>query len=307
MAEFNKVFAIIGPTASGKTALGVELCRNISGEVVSCDSMQIYKAMDIATAKPSPEEMKGIKHHLIGFVDKSESFSVSCYQKTSISCIKDILQKKVVPVIVGGTGLYFDSLYNYDKYSFARFDSEYRCYLEDLAEKHGAEFLYNLLCDKDIDNKLTVNKNDVKRIIRALEIIHNGYDLNDTNPGFDITPVLLDVKNRDFLYKRINDRVDRMLENGLIDEAKEYYLTYSSETSTQAIGYKEIKPYLDGIMPLDECAENLKKATRNYAKRQLSWFHRYKSIKTFHIDEYACFDYLVSAVTEYFTGVLNEK
>ena len=301
LAEFKNVLAVVGPTASGKTALAVELCKEFNGEVVSCDSMQIYKDMPIATACPTPDEMQGIKHHLINFVDPSESFSVVRYCELARSCIDDIISRNKVPVIAGGTGLYFDWLINNIQYTPEETDSDYRRELEQRAESEGSEALLNELFETDPETAETLHVNNTGRIIRALEIYHNtGITMSESKrlskaKGTDIKPFIigLDSRNRDYLYDRINKRVDVMIEKGLVDETRSYYDKYNGKTSIQAIGYKELKPYIDGEASLEECVDKLKLSTRHYAKRQLTWFRKNDMINFMMIDEYDSFDSLV--------------
>ena len=301
MAEYKKVLAVVGPTASGKTALSVELCKTFNGEVVSCDSMQIYKDMQIATASPTEEEMQGIKHHLIGFVDPCDSFNVVRYCELARACIDDIISRGKTPVICGGTGLYFDWLINNIQWTPEDTDSDYRRELEERALSSGAQSLLDELYEIDSETASSLHINNVGRIIRALEIYKNtGLTMSESKrisklKGSDFEPFIigLDSKNRDYLYSRINSRVDKMIENGLVDEAKNYYDKYKGKTSIQAIGYKELKPYLDGEASLEECAERLKLSTRHYAKRQLTWFRKNTNIKFLMIDDFDDFDSLV--------------
>ena len=293
MAECKiKVFGVVGPTASGKTSLGVEICKTIGGEVVSCDSMQIYKGMDIATAKPAPEEMQGIPHHLIGFADVSENYSVARYCEDAKKAIYDISSRGKIPVIVGGTGLYYSSLADNIKFFDEESDFEYRQLLFDEAKEKGAGALLGRLAAIDPERAAALHANDLNRIVRALEIYHttgksitrqNSESRNEESP-FEFRTVCLDAEDRQFLYDRINRRVDIMLERGLVEEAKDFFTRNAGSTAVQAIGYKELKPYLDGEAALEECVENLKMQTRRYAKRQLTWFRRDTRIKRLYID-----------------------
>ena len=304
MAECKKVLAVVGPTASGKTALAVELCKEFNGEVVSCDSMQIYKEMPIATATPSTEEMQGITHHLIGFADPSENFNVVRYCELARKCIDDIISRGKVPVIAGGTGLYFDWLVNNIQYTPETTDSVYRRELEQRALTQGAQVLLDELSEIDPETASSLHINNVGRIIRALEIYKNtGLTMSESkklsrSKGTDFQPFIigLDSRNRDYLYNRINTRVDKMIEDGLVDEAKKYFEKVSGKTSIQAIGYKELKPYLDGEASLSECVEKLKISTRHYAKRQLTWFRKNEKIHFVFIDEYETFDSMVNHI-----------
>ncbi len=284
---------MVGPTASGKTALAVEVCNAVGGEVVSCDSMQIYRGMNIATAKPSPEEMQGIPHHLIDYVDPCENYSVAIYCEDAKKAIKDIHSRGKMPVLCGGTGLYYSSLADNVRFFEEESDLEYRAILFDRAEKEGAQALLDELREIDPGRAEFLHVNDLNRIVRALEIYHTtGKSITTQNLESKLDPspyefrtVCLDAKDRQFLYDRINRRVDIMLQNGLLDEAKAFFENENSSTAVQAIGYKELKPYLDGGASLEECVENLKMQTRRYAKRQLTWFRRDEKIKMINIDE----------------------
>lgn len=289
--ENNLVIIIAGPTASGKTGLGVELAKTINGEVVSADSMQIYKGMDIATAKPTKEEMQGIEHHLVDFVNPDSDFSVAKYKKLACEKIDEILAKGKTPIIVGGTGLYIDSVLNNTVF-YDYEENDIRQKLEKEAKENGIEKLFSKLKEIDAETASRLNINDEKRIIRALEIYYQtGKTITEQNndshlekPKYKFCLIGLNALNREVLYDRINKRVDIMLENGLVDEAKQFYSSSFSSTAKQAIGYKELKPYLDGQCSLSEAAENLKMATRRYAKRQLTWFRRYENINWVYID-----------------------
>lgn len=305
MAEYNKIplLAVVGPTASGKTALGVSICKKIQGEVISCDSMQIYRGMNIATAKPSVEEMDGVPHHLIDFVNPDETFSVAKYCELAKNVIQDITARGKIPVLVGGTGLYYSSLVDNINFLDEETDFEYREFLKGRADNEGSNVLLEELKKVDPKTALRLHANNTGRIIRALEIYHTTgktiteqNELSRANPSpYDVKTVCLDAKNRQFLYDRINLRVDLMLEAGLVDEAKAFFEKNAGRTAVQAIGYKELKPYFDGTATLDECVENLKMQTRRYAKRQLTWFRRDDRIKFLHIDEYASLEELTKA------------
>ncbi len=285
------VIVIVGPTASGKTSLSIEIAKEIGGEIVSADSMQIYKAMDIATAKPTTDEMQGIPHHLISIIDSDESFSVAAYKEMAIKAIADIFQRKKTPVVVGGTGLYVDTLIN--NTTFFDFDKSYeREKLQKRLETEGIEKLYDELKEVDPETAEKLHINDVKRILRALEVYNStGKTISlqaelshETESEYNWLVIGLTAENREVLYDRINRRVDIMLQNGLLEETKEFFASEKSSTAKQAIGYKELKPYFDGVLTLDEATENLKRETRRYAKRQLTWFRRNKNINWINID-----------------------
>ena len=295
MAESKiPLIAIVGPTASGKTSLAVEICKRYGAEAVSCDSMQIYKGMDIATAKPSTDEMQGVPHHLIGFLDPDEPFSVAKYCEMAKDIISDISHRGKRAVLVGGTGLYYSSLTDNIEFLPEETDFEYREMLRKRAETEGAEVLLNELAAIDPEAAKSLHINNLGRIIRALEIHHttgktktmqNEQSKQVPSP-FETVTICLDARDRQFLYDRINKRVDLMLEAGLIDEAKAFFDSPLGRTARQAIGYKELDPYFRGEKSLDECIENLKMQTRRYAKRQLTWFRRNEKIKFLYIDDY---------------------
>jgi tRNA dimethylallyltransferase len=279
-----KVIVICGPTASGKTALSIELAKKINGEIVSADSMQIYKDMDIGSAKPTVEEMQGIKHYLLDFVLPSKRYSVADYKKEATKAIEDIISKGKTPIVVGGTGLYVDSLiYNID-YPEMEFDEEYRNVLEERVEKEGLQKLYEEAKQIDIEAMEHISPNDKKRILRVLEVYHQTGKTkteqekesrkNEVPYEYHVFALTMD---REKLYDRINKRVDIMVEQGLIDEVKNIVKKYSEyPTAMQALGYKEIKEYLDGKISKEEAIEKVKHETRKYAKRQLTWFRKNK-------------------------------
>lgn len=287
------VAAVIGPTASGKSDLAVEICRHFGGEVVSADSMQIYKGMDIATAKPTEEEKKNVPHHMMDFLDNTEDYSVALYQRAAAECIADIHLRGLLPVVCGGTGLYVDTLLNNVKLSEESYDEELRRSLLKRAEDEGAEKLLEEVMAFDPEYAEKLHPNNIKRIVRALEVykttgttMTEQTELSKQASPYDVCFIGLDAEDRQFLYDRIDRRVDIMLERGLESEAREYLATASSSTSAQAIGYKELRPYIDGDVSLNEAVENLKRATRRYAKRQLTWFRRNERINWLYIDKY---------------------
>lgn len=290
--EKIKIIAVVGPTASGKTALAVKLARRFGGEVISADSMQVYKGMDIATAKPDEEEMGGIVHHLINIISPEEEFSVSRFCDLAGEAVRDIVSRGKVPVIAGGTGLYVDSFLGNTVFLENTKNDEVRKKLSERLEKEGVDELYGELCRKDPDAAAKIHPNNSLKIIRALEILYSsGKTLTCQNEmshleesPYESLVIGLSAEDREFLYDRINRRVELMLEKGLVEEMKSFFEGKTASTACQAIGYKELKPYLDGELSLDEAAENLKRATRRYAKRQLTWFRRNKSINWLNID-----------------------
>lgn len=280
----QKVIVICGPTASGKTALSIELAKQINGEIVSADSMQIYKDMNIGTAKPTKEEMQGVKHYLIDFVSPDERYSVADYKQEAKKAIRKILKKGKVPIVVGGTGLYVDSLIYEIEYPNMEFDEEYREKLEKEVEENGLEGLYEKA--KEIDNEAIkkISKNDKKRILRILEIYHaTGKNKTDQEKESRKKEIEFDYKvyalkwDREKLYERINKRVDIMLEQGLIEEVKKVYEKYNEfPTAMQGLGYKEVVEYLENNITKEEMIEKIKQETRRYAKRQITWFRKNK-------------------------------
>lgn len=307
MAESKiPLIAIVGPTASGKTSLTVELCKAIGGEAVSCDSMQIYKGMDIATAKPTHEEMQGIPHHLIGFAEPDEVFSVAKYCEYAKNIISDIHSRGKKAVLVGGTGLYYSSLVDNVEFLPEDTDFEYREMLKSRAEKEGAQVLLDELAAVDPEAASRLHPNNLGRIIRALEIYRTtGKTITEQNElsrsnetPFETVSFCLDARDRQFLYDRINRRVDIMLESGLEAEARAFFENPLGRTARQAIGYKELYPYFAGEKSFEECIENLKMQTRRYAKRQLTWFRRDERMNFIFIDDYADTDEMLRAVLE---------
>lgn len=281
-----KVIVICGPTASGKTALSIELAKKIDGEIISADSMQIYEDMDIGTAKPSKEETDGIPHHLIGYVSPEERYSVARYKKDAIKKIDEVLQRGKYPIIVGGTGLYVDSLVNWVEYDDIKIDLKYRGKLEKLAEEQGLEFVYDKAMQVDPEAMKKISKNDKKRIFRVLEI-YNATGKTKTeqeiesrkkeNPyNFKIFGINME---REKLYERINLRVDIMIKQGLVQEVESIIKKYKGfPTAMQALGYKEVHEYLKGEVNEEEMIEKIKRESRRYAKRQITWFKRNENI-----------------------------
>ena len=283
-----KVIVIVGPTASGKTALSIELAKKIDGEIISCDSMQIYKDMNIGSAKPTIEEMQGIKHYMIDIAEPTERFSVAEYKKRSEEAIEKILQKGKVPIIVGGTGLYANSLIYNIEYNEIMLDEEYRKNLMKIAETEvGLATLYEKARSIDPVAREKISSNDKKRIIRVLEIKHStGKNKTELELESRKNEVKYEYKvfainmPREILYDRINKRVDIMIENGLIDEVENIIEKYKEfPTAMQAIGYKEIVMYLKGKLTKQEAIEKIKQESRRYAKRQITWFKKIENIK----------------------------
>ena len=314
----KKAIVVVGATASGKTALGVHIAQKFNGEVISADSMQIYKGMDIATAKPTTEEMNGIKHHLIDFVDIKSQYSVSNYCTDARLSFDKITGDNKIPVIVGGTGLYIDSFLSNTKFLESASSENIRKELLLEAEKNGIESLYGQLEEIDPDAAKNIHPNNIVRVVRALEIYKStGKTLTEQNKlshtiESDIEPLYIGINysDRENLYNRINLRVDLMLEAGLLEEAKQFFNLNPSKTAFNAIGYKELKPFIDGVLSFDVCVENLKRETRRYAKRQITWFKRNKNINWFYADVLSKEELLQSVdklINEYLGGDMIEE
>lgn len=290
----NRILVIAGPTAVGKTEYAIEAARAFDGEIVSCDSMQLYKYMDIGSAKPSQAERGQAVHHMIDFLDPREEFSVARYQEMARRTIDEILSRGKLPVISGGTGLYLNSiLYDMD-FAGASGNPGLRGELKAKAAAEGPESLHRMLSELDPDAAERIHPNNVKKVIRAIERLEAGegrvrpFDGNiSENPDYDPLMVCL-TRDREELYDRINRRVDALVEAGLIDEVKKLTgmgLT-AEDISMKGIGYKEIIEYLDGETSLEEAVDKIKKNTRHYAKRQLTWFRRYDRIHLFDLSAY---------------------
>ncbi|WP_312097191.1 tRNA (adenosine(37)-N6)-dimethylallyltransferase MiaA [Niallia sp.] len=288
----EKVVVLIGPTAVGKTNLSIELAKKFDGEIISGDSMQIYKGMDIATAKISQEEMQGIPHHLIDIVEPDESFSVAQFQELVRRKITEITSRGKLPFIVGGTGLYIQAvLYDYQFQETAS-DPEFRTKLEEMAQAEGSLTIHNMLKEVDPEAAAVIHHHNVRRVIRALEVFHvTGRKMSDIQKEqkqeslYDAALIGLTME-RSVLYERINKRVDQMLEIGLLEEVQHFYEKGIRDCqSIQAIGYKEIYKYFDGLLSLDESVEELKQNSRRYAKRQLTWFRNKMNVEWFDMTE----------------------
>ena len=280
MTEKPTVIVICGPTASGKTKLGIDLANAIDGEVISSDSMQIYKDMDIGTAKPTPEERAAAVHHLVDFVSPDVRYSVADFKRDATNAIKDILSRGKTPIIVGGTGLYVNSLIYNIEFKEIETDLEYRKSLE---EKDLKE-LYKMAMKIDEEACKKISENDRKRICRILEIYHStgktktqmeAESRKELEYNYEVFALDMD---REVLYDRINRRVDLMIEAGLIDEVKNLLQKYDNfPTAMQGLGYKEVKEYLDEKLSKEEMIDKIKQESRRYAKRQLTWFRAYKN------------------------------
>ncbi len=278
-----KIIAVTGPTASGKTALAIELAKRMGGEIISCDSMQIYRTMDIGTAKPTKAELAEVPHHLIDVLPPDAPYSCSDYVKDAERAVADITSRGKLPIFCGGTGLYLDRFLRGGNDDGAACDDSLREELKRFVDEKGVDALYERLVELDPEAAATIHKNNVKRVMRAIEIClvtgQKKSEIDKKNSEivekYDHKVITLAFQNRDLLYERIERRVDLMIEQGLLDETKRLMnegVFERSQTAAQAIGYKELLPYLRGEDSLENCVEELKKATRRYAKRQTTWF-----------------------------------
>ena len=282
-----KVVVIVGPTASGKTALSIELAKKLDGEIISSDSMQIYKDMDIGTAKVTKEEAQGIKHYLVDFVSPDQRYTVSDFKRDAETAIKEILNKGKVPIVVGGTGLYVNSLIYGIEYQDMKIDEEYRNELMNRAEDPvELEKMWDEANTIDPDAMQKISKNDKKRIVRVLEIYKSTgktkteHEILSRQKGVEYDYKVFGISmDRQKLYERINLRVDLMIEAGLEEEVRNLLNKYEQfPTAMQGLGYKEVKEYFDGILTREEMIEKIKQESRRYAKRQLTWFRRNEEI-----------------------------
>ena len=290
----NDLICIAGPTASGKTGLAVALAQALNGEVVSCDSMQIYRGMDVGTAKPTPEEMQGVPHHLLDVADPGEDFSVGRYVRLATEAITDIHSRGRTAIVAGGTGLYLDSLVKGEEFAPPSREGE-RKFLEDAAEQKGIEYVYDMLMEADPETAERLHLSDRKRIIRAMEVfLITGLPLSwhiaqsrQRPPRYRPAWLGLNFRDRAKLYARIDARVDQMLAQGLEQEVQRLLDAGvdPQTTAMQAIGYKELASALRGECTVEEAASRIKQASRNYAKRQLTWFRRNDKIRWIYPDE----------------------
>ncbi len=313
----EKVLVLLGPTAVGKTKMSIELAKRFNGEIISGDSMQVYKGMDIGTAKITNDEMEGIPHHLIDIKAPNQSFSVAEFQMLVREKIADITNRNRLAMIVGGTGLYIQSvIYDY-QFSSAPSDEEFRKSMELKAEKEGKEVLYQELLVIDPLGARNIHPNNVRRVIRALEIFHctgktmgQFQDKQTADLCYDTALVGLTMK-REQLYERIDKRVDIMIEQGLVDEVQGLYQSGLRDCgSVQAIGYKELYDYFDGKLPLNLAVEQLKQNSRRYAKRQLTWFRNKMDVQWFDMSDVTdnvTFTKKIAEISTYIEGKLKIK
>lgn len=312
--EKKNIVIISGPTASGKTSLSIKLAKEINGSIISADSMQVYKTMDIGSAKITKEEMQGIKHYLIDVLEPEEDFNIALFKEMAKKALININNKGEIPIVVGGTGFYIQSLlYDIDFSEEASENTEIRSELTELAKKYGNEYVHNILKEVDFEASCSIHPNNIKRVIRAIEYnkltgekisTHNKMSHEKESTYNFVYFVINDDRNR--LYNNIDKRVDIMMENGLLDEVislKNRGLTIDN-ISMQGLGYKEILMYLNDELSLDEAIYIIKRDTRHFAKRQLTWFRREKNISWINKDE---FDYDESKIIEYMKGKLRSE
>ena len=297
-----KAIFIVGPTASGKTKTSIEIAKLFGGEIISADSMQIYKGIHVASAAPDENEKQGIPHHLIEFLELNEEFSVADYVKLAREKIKEINSRGKLPVIVGGTGLYISSLLDNIEFTEHDVDQDLRSELEAKFDAVGGEEMLRELSSFDPDSANRLHPNNRRRIIRAFEVyLQTGKTITEQNllskqNKSEIEPLIIGINfnDRQMLYDRINLRVDLMINNGLLGEAKSTYNLRNNKGAFQAIGHKELYDYFDGNLNLEQAVENLKMQTRRYAKRQLTWFKRVENVKWFYPENE---DYLDNIIT----------
>ncbi len=302
MTEKTSILGVVGPTASGKTALAVELALRLDGEVVSCDSMQLYRGMDIGSAKPTDEEKRGVPHHMLDILDPGETFSCADYVAQASRIVDDIASRGKLPIVCGGTGLYFDSLLYQNEFGGAGADKELRAELEKLS----SDELWRRLNEVDAEAAAAIHPNNRRRVARALELyLSTGIPKTEWDrrsrvreSRYEATIIGLDSRDREVLYRRIDARVGKMLDAGLVEEARA--MRNSGQTASQAIGYKELWDYLDGRETLEEAAARIRLATRHYAKRQLTWFRRNPAIRWVYIDEHKTVDEIVNFLENIF-------
>lgn len=291
-----KIAAIVGPTGVGKTEISIYTAKALNAEIISCDSMQVYKGMDIGTAKITKDEMQGVKHWLLDIADPRQNFSVCNFTQMCKSAAEDISSRGKLPLIVGGTGLYVDSFVNGAEFCEQKSDIKYRKELENIAKNNGAEYLHKMLEKADKKSAEKIHTNNVKRVIRALEYYYlTGSTISHHNERDKLRPPAYDcmyiglTRNRDELYKRIDMRVDKMLAGGLLDEVKKLIGGGIKKncTAMQALGYKELLWYMHGLLTYGETVRIIKRDSRHYAKRQLTWFNRNKNIHWINLSNYS--------------------
>ena len=306
MTDKIPILILTGPTAVGKTALSIELAKILGGEIISADSMQIYRKMDIGSAKISQEEMDSVVHHMIDVVDPDEDFSVADFHDMASQIISDIHKRGKLAIVTGGTGLYLNSLVYDMDFGGTNSDPSIRKDLEEILNDKGKDYLYRLLQDLSPEAAKRIHPNNTKRVIRAIEVYKTGGDMGDFsndlkyNPKFDAKIIVLN-RDRSILYDRINQRVDMMFDMGLLDEVKGLHqMGYTSQMqSMKGIGYKEVLEYFDGKMTLEESIDILKQGPRRYAKRQITWFKRYENALWLDLDKVTELDDQIEAIKDF--------
>ena len=306
MTDKIPILILTGPTAVGKTALSIELAKILGGEIISADSMQIYRKMDIGSAKISQEEMDSVVHHMIDVVDPDEDFSVADFHDMASQIISDIHKRGKLAIVTGGTGLYLNSLVYDMDLGGTNSDPSIRKDLEEILNDKGKDYLYRLLQDLSPEAAKRIHPNNTKRVIRGIEVYKTGGDMGDFsndlkyNPKFDAKIIVLN-RDRSILYDRINQRVDMMFDMGLLDEVKGLHqMGYTSQMqSMKGIGYKEVLEYFDGKMTLEESIDILKQGTRRYAKRQITWFKRYENALWLDLDKVTELDDQIEAIKDF--------
>ena len=304
---------LTGPTAVGKTELSIALAKAVNGEIISADSMQVYRYMDIGTAKITKEEMQGVKHYLVDEIEPSEGFDVARFKSMATNAIEKIRENGHIPVVVGGTGFYIQAITKDIDFTQAEQEDGYRQELEQLAAEKGNEYLHQMLLDVDPVSAGEIHANNVKRVIRALEFYHqnqspisaHNQEQKEHETPYNLAYFVLNVP-RELLYKRIDDRIDEMLKEGLLEEVQKLKDMgyHRGMVSMQGLGYKEILAYLDGEYPLEEAVRILKRDTRHFAKRQLTWFRREKDTIWMNKDE---FDYNEDRILDEMLKVCRDR
>ncbi len=305
MSEIDLI-AVVGPTASGKSSVSIKIAKRLNTEIINCDSMQVYKEMNIGTAKIKPNEMDGIKHHLLSIRNVKEDYSVAAFSVDATKAIEEIKAKGKIPIVVGGTGLYIDSVVN--GIAFADEDTEHlKIKYNDILLDKGADYLHSLLQEVDKQSAKDIHKNNTKRVLRALVATeYKGRPFSQQreenkgkNTKYNALYIGLDLDNRELLYSRINSRVDEMMKEGLVSEVKALYGERLSETASAAIGYKELFMHFNGEIPFEGAVELIKQRSRNYAKRQMTWFRKNKHINWLNPQSISFEDDLERILREY--------
>ncbi len=310
------VVAVVGPTGSGKSALAVALAKHIDGEILSCDSMQIYRGMDVGTGKITEDEKETIPHHLLDIADPHEVYSCADYVRDAARCVEDVASRGKIPIFCGGTGLYLDSLLCARNFEQPEACPEYRAELEALAQSQGNGAVYQLLCRVDPESAAKIHENNLRRVIRALEIYRcRGITKSELDRQSQLQEkryhslvIGLRYLDRQALYDRIDCRVDRMMEQGLENEVRSLWKSgvfVSNHTAAQAIGYKEILEFLQGTCTRDEAVQAIKQASKHYAKRQMTWFSSHGEVQWIDIDGNPNFEKIINIAVNLFQSFVN--